>query len=590
MSFTVHGLAVSRGIAIGRAVIVASSRVDVAHYFVKAEQVEAEIERLRSARKAVVEEIGRVQQSLGELGSNDAHPELSALLDVHLMLLQDEQLTNGVKHWIVDRHYNAEWALTTQLEVIARQFDEMEDPYLRERKADLEQVVERMLRFMRGVASPVAAPQPAAADGKSDTLFDPSVEVPLVLIAHDLSPADMLQFKQSVFAGFVTDVGGKTSHTAIVARSMDIPAVVGARSASHLINQDDWVIIDGDAGVVVVDPSAILLAEYGFKQRQGEVERERLSRLKNTPAVTLDGQKIELLANIEQPDDAVAALKAGAVGVGLFRTEFLFMGRNGKLPDEEEQYQAYRRAVEGMQGLPVTIRTVDVGADKPLDRSPVRAGEDHLNPALGLRAIRWSLAEPTMFLAQLRAILRAAAHGAINLLIPMLAHASEIRQTLALVDRAREQLDARGQAYGPVRLGAMIEVPAAALTIPLFLRYFDFLSIGTNDLIQYTLAIDRADEAVSHLYDPVHPAVLQLLASTIAQCRAQGKGVSVCGEMAGDVAMTRLLLGLGLRSFSMHPSQILAVKQQILRSDTGRLQAWAQSVLVAEDPAALMAD
>ncbi|HAX23261.1 MAG TPA: phosphoenolpyruvate--protein phosphotransferase [Hydrogenophaga sp.] len=590
MSFTVHGLAVSRGIAIGRAVIVASSRVDVAHYFVKVEQVEAEIERLRSARKAVVEEIGRVQHSLGELGSNDAHPELSALLDVHLMLLQDEQLTNGVKHWIVDRHYNAEWALTTQLEVIARQFDEMEDPYLRERKADLEQVVERMLRFMRGVASPVAAPRPAAADGKSDTLFDPSVEVPLVLIAHDLSPADMLQFKQSVFAGFVTDVGGKTSHTAIVARSMDIPAVVGARSASHLINQDDWVIIDGDAGVVVVDPSAILLAEYGFKQRQVEVERERLSRLKNTPAVTLDGQKIELLANIEQPDDAIAALKAGAVGVGLFRTEFLFMGRNGKLPDEEEQYQAYRRAVEGMQGLPVTIRTVDVGADKPLDRTPVRAGEDHLNPALGLRAIRWSLAEPTMFLAQLRAILRAAAHGAINLLIPMLAHASEIRQTLALVDRAREQLDARGQAHGPVRLGAMIEVPAAALTIPLFLRYFDFLSIGTNDLIQYTLAIDRADEAVSHLYDPVHPAVLQLLASTIAQCQAQGKGVSVCGEMAGDVAMTRLLLGLGLRSFSMHPSQILAVKQQILRSDTVRLQTWAQSVLVAEDPAALMAD
>ncbi|UJW80678.1 phosphoenolpyruvate--protein phosphotransferase [Hydrogenophaga sp. SL48] len=590
MSFTVHGLAVSRGIAIGRAVIVASSRMDVAHYFVKPEQVDAEILRLRHARNAVVEEIERVQGSLGELGSNDAHPELSALLDVHLMLLQDEQLTSGVKHWIVDRHYNAEWALTTQLEVIARQFDEMEDPYLRERKADLEQVVERMLRYMRGVASPVAAPAPAGAAGKGETLFDPTVDVPLVLIAHDLSPADMLQFKQSVFAGFVTDVGGKTSHTAIVARSMDIPAVVGARSASHLINQDDWVIIDGDAGVVVVDPSPILLAEYGFKQRQGEVERERLSRLKNTPAVTLDGQKIELLANIEQPEDAVGALKAGAVGVGLFRTEFLFMGRNGKLPDEEEQFGAYRRAVDGMQGLPVTIRTVDVGADKPLDRSPVRAGEDHLNPALGLRAIRWSLADPAMFLVQLRAILRAAAFGPINLLVPMLAHASEIRQTLALVDKARAQLDARGQVHGPVRLGAMIEVPAAALTIPLFLRHFDFLSIGTNDLIQYTLAIDRADEAVSHLYDPVHPAVLHLLASTIAQARAQGKGVSVCGEMAGDVSMTRLLLGLGLRSFSMHPSQILAVKQQILRCDTTKLATWAQTVLAAEDPAALMAD
>jgi phosphotransferase system enzyme I (PtsI) len=583
MSFSVHGQAVSRGIAIGRAVIVASSRMDVAHYFVTTEQVPAEIERLRSARNVVAEEIERVQHSLGALGSNDAHPELSALLDVHLMLLQDEQLTSGVKHWIVERHYNAEWALTSQLEVIARQFDEMEDPYLRERKADLEQVVERMLRVMRGMVSPVVT-------GAQPGTHDSSNEVPLVLIAHDLSPADMLQFKQSVFAGFVTDVGGKTSHTAIVARSMDIPAVVGARSASHLIAQDDWVIIDGDAGVVVIDPSPVLLAEYGFKQRQGEVERERLSRLKNTPAVTLDGQKIELLANIEQPEDAVAALKAGAVGVGLFRTEFLFMGRNGKLPDEEEQYQAYRRAVEGMQGLPVTIRTVDVGADKPLDRGASRAVDDYLNPALGLRAIRWSLADPAMFLAQLRAILRAAAHGAVNLLVPMLAHASEIRQTLALVQRAREQLDARGQVYGAVRLGAMIEVPAAALTIPLFLRHFDFLSIGTNDLIQYTLAIDRADEAVSHLYDPVHPAVLQLLAGTIAQARAQGKGVSVCGEMAGDVAMTRLLLGLGLRSFSMHPSQILAVKQQILRCDTAKLAAWAQSVLVAEDPAALMAD
>mgnify|MGYP006193079855 CR=1 FL=1 len=445
MTISVHGLAVSRGIAIGRAVIVASSRVDVAHYFVQVDQVQGEIERLRQARNAVAEEIVKVQHSLHELGPNDAHPELTALLDVHLMLLQDEQLTSGVKHWIVERHYNAEWALTTQLEVIARQFDEMEDPYLRERKADLEQVVERMLRFMRGVASPVAAPRPAAADGKSDTLFDPSVEVPLVLIAHDLSPADMLQFKQSVFAGFVTDVGGKTSHTAIVARSMDIPAVVGARSASHLINQDDWVIIDGDAGVVVVDPSPIVLAEYGFKQRQGEIERERLSRLKNTPAVTLDGQTIELLANIEQPSDAVAALKAGAVGVGLFRSEFLFMGRNGRLPDEQEQYLAYRAAVEGMQGLPVTIRTVDVGADKPLDRTPVRSGEDHLNPALGLRAIRWSLADPAMFLAQLRAILRASAFGPINLLIPMLAHASEIRQTLALVHKARSQLDARTQ-------------------------------------------------------------------------------------------------------------------------------------------------
>ncbi len=583
MTFSVHGLAVSRGVAIGRAVIVASSRVDVAHYFVQPDQIEAEIQRLRRARDVVSEDIARVQQGLHELGPADAHPELTALLDVHLMLLQDEQLTSGVKHWITERRYNAEWALTTQLEVIARQFDEMEDPYLRERKADLEQVVERMLRVMRGGESPMGLPGQAAAPSPGGG------DEPLVLIAHDLSPADMLQFKQSVFAGFVTDVGGKTSHTAIVARSMDIPAVVGARSASHLINQDDWVVIDGDAGVVVVDPSPIVLAEYGFKQRQGEIERERLSRLKHTPAVTLDGQTIELLANIEQPTDAVAALKAGAVGVGLFRSEFLFMGRNGRLPDEEEQYRAYRAAVEGMQGLPVTIRTVDVGADKPLDRSTAR-GDDHLNPALGLRAIRWSLADPAMFLVQLRAILRASAHGPVNLLIPMLAHATEIRQTLALVQKARDQLDVACQPCGVVKLGAMIEIPAAALTVPMFLKHFDFLSIGTNDLIQYTLAIDRADEAVSHLYDPLHPAVLQLVAGTIALGRAQGKSVSVCGEMAGDVTMTRLLLGMGLRSFSMHPSQILQVKQQILRSDTAKLEAWAQRVLAAEDPAGLLRD
>ena len=582
MTFSVHGQAVSRGIAIGRAVLVASSRMDVAHYFIAEDQVHGELNRLRSARDAAVTEITRVQQTLLESADKGAYHELTALLDVHLMLLQDTQLQEGVKHWVQERHYNAEWALTSQLEQLAKQFDEMEDLYLRERKADLEQVVERMLGHMRGVASPVAR-APAVADMHGEDTRDD----PLVLVAHDLSPADMLQFKQSVFAGFVTDVGGKTSHTAIVARSMDIPAVVGARTASHLVQQDDWVIIDGDTGVVIVNPSPIVLAEYGFKQRQGEVERERLSRIKNTPAVTLDGERVELLANIEQPEDSTPALSVGAVGVGLFRTEFLFMGRDGKLPDEEEQYEAYRRAVEGMHGLPVTIRTVDVGADKPLDRS---SRDDHLNPALGLRAIRWSLSEPAMFLTQLRAVLRAAAHGKINLLIPMLAHSSEILQVKALLARAKEQLDARAAVYGKVKLGAMIEVPAAALAVRMFLKHFDYLSIGTNDLIQYTLAIDRVDETVAHLYDPLHPAVLQLVANTISECRAQGKGVSVCGEMAGDVTMTRLLLGLGLRSFSMHPSQILAVKQQILRADTRKLRAWAQEVVHSDDPAALMAD
>ena len=585
MTFAIHGLNVSRGVAIGRAVLVASSRVDVAHYFIDASEIAAEIDRVRVGRNAVVEEIHRLQESITQMGPKEAPHELGALLDVHLMLLQDDDLVGGVKRWITERLYNAEWALTTQLEIIARQFDEMEDEYLRERKADLEQIVERVLRAMKGSGSPLVAPHQRAIrkPSQQDLLLDDTVDVPLILIAHDLSPADMLQFKQSVFAGFITDVGGKTSHTAIVARSMDIPAVVGARVTSQLVRQDDWVIIDGDAGVVIVDPSPIILAEYGFKQRQRELERGRLQRLLHTPSVTMDGEKVELLANIEMPDDALVALKAGAVGVGLFRSEFLFMGRQGRLPGEEEQYQAYKKAVEGMRGLPVTIRTVDVGADKPLDDS--LRDDAHLNPALGLRAIRWSLADPAMFLTQLRAILRAAAHGQVHLLVPMLAHAREIRQTLAHLDQARAMLDNRGVAYGPVKLGAMIEIPAAALSLRMFLKYFDFLSIGTNDLIQYTLAIDRADESVAHLYDPLHPAVLRLVADTIAECHAQGKGVSVCGEMAGDVGLTRLLLGLGLRSFSMHPAQILAVKQEILRADTSKLVGWAQRVREAEDPA-----
>ena len=583
MTFSIHGLAVARGIAIGRAVLVASSRVDVAHYFIEPDQVKVELSRLAKAREAVLAELRTLHDNLPK----ESPPELAAILDVHMMLLEDEMLADGVANWVKDRLYNAEWAMTSQLDVVARQFDEMDDPYLRERKGDLEQVVERMLRHIKGnphIMAETQAKKPASR--QQDLQLDDGMDVPLVLVAHDLSPADMLQFKQSVFAGFVTDVGGKTSHTAIVARSLDIPAVVGARTASQLVRQDDWIIIDGDAGVVIVNPSPIILAEYSFKQRQAQLERERLSRLRHTPAITLDGQRVDLLANIEMPDDAPAALDVGAVGVGLFRSEFLFMGREGSLPDEEEQYAAYKRAVEGMQGLPVTIRTVDVGADKPLDRTV--KDEVHLNPALGLRAIRWSLADPAMFLTQLRAILRAAAHGQVNLLIPMLAHAREIQQTLVLLDKARQQLDQRGVAYGPLKLGAMIEVPAAALSVKMFLRHFDFLSIGTNDLIQYTLAIDRADELVAHLYDPLHPAVLRLLADTIAEARAQGKSVSVCGEMAGDPAFTRLLLGLGLRTFSMHPTQILAIKQEVIRSDAARLEPWAQEVLASDEPAQLL--
>ncbi|MBC7955627.1 MAG: phosphoenolpyruvate--protein phosphotransferase [Cytophagales bacterium] len=575
MSFQVFGLPVSRGVAIGRAVLVASSRIDVAHYFIEESQIEEEIERLRVARDAVASELSTLQRDL----PGDAPGELSALLDVHLMLLHDDTLTGATKLWIQDRHYNAEWALSAQLEVIARQFDDMEDDYLRERKADLEQVVERLLRAMGRGPSSSYAPAPGVSPR------DFAGEDPLVLVANDIAPADMLQFKRSIFTGFITDVGGKTSHTAIVARSMDIPAVVGAREASHIIRQDDWVVIDGDNGVVVVDPSPLLLEEYRFRQRQSGLERDRLSRLRHTPAVTLDGERVELQANIELPVDAAAALEAGAVGVGLFRSEFLFMNRGGDLPGEDEQFEAYRAAVEAMKGLPVTIRTVDIGADKPLDRmSSAELRHEHaLNPALGLRAIRWSLSEPGMFRQQLRAILRASALGKVRLLIPMVAHLAEVRLALEAIARAKQQLSDAGRPHGIVEVGAMIEVPAAAIALPALLRHFDFVSIGTNDLIQYTLAIDRADEAVAHLYDPWHPAVLQLIAQTIAYARASGKGVSVCGEMAGDPAFTELLLAMGLRSFSMHPSQIAAVKQRVLRADTRRLSPHLKAVLESED-------
>ena len=567
------GLPVSRGVAIGRAVLVASSRVDVAHYYIEPDRVGAEVGRLRHARDTVADELGALKRDLPA----EAPHELAALLDVHLMLLHDDTLAEATKQWIETRHYNAEWALSAQTEVLARKFDDMEDEYIRERKADIEQVAERMLRAMakEGPLLPLR--------GHSR---DFGGEDPLVLVANDIAPADMIQFKGSVFTGFVTDVGGKTSHTAIVARSMDIPAVVGAREASRLIRQDDWLIIDGDAGVVLINPSPIVLEEYRFRQRQSELERARLDRLRHRPSVTLDGQSVELLANIELPADASIALATGAVGVGLFRTEFLFMNRNGELPGEDEQYEAYRSAVEAMKGLPVTIRTVDVGADKPLDRLTVSElkNEHALNPALGLRAIRWSLSEPAMFRQQLRAILRASAHGKVRLLLPMIAHLSEIRSTLEALSRAKQQLSDAGIPFNDVELGAMIEIPAAAMTMPMLLRHFDFFSIGTNDLIQYTLAIDRSDETVAHLYEPWHPAVLGLLSQVITAAKQAGKHVSVCGEMAGDVEFTELLLAMGLRSFSMHPAQLPSVKQRILRADASKLAKHAQAVLSAEEP------
>jgi phosphotransferase system enzyme I (PtsI) len=565
-SFTLHGIPVSRGIAIGRAHKLAPAALDVKHYLVAEEHLAAAVSRLQLALAQVHKEL----QTLWNELPKDAPTELGAFIDVHALILSDPMISEAPLDIIRARHYNAEWALLTQIDELSAQFDEIEDPYLRERKADIQQVAERVLKVLMGTAQ--ILPATAGEDG---------FQAQMIIVAHDISPADMLQFRDRSFIGFVTDVGGQNSHTAIVARSLDIPAAVGMSGASTLIEQDDWLIIDGDAGVVIANPSALVLEQYRERQGAAARARKKLQKLKKTPAITKDGVEIQLMANIELPDDCPAAMEAGANGVGLFRSEFLFMGRNSKIPSEDEQFEQYKKAVVAMKGRPVTIRTLDIGADKPLDQTEHTA----LNPALGLRAIRYCLAEPQIFLTQLRAILRASAFGKVRILIPMLAHAFEIDQSLAMIAQAKAELREQNVKFDDdVDVGAMIEIPAAALALPMFVKRMDFLSIGTNDLIQYTLAIDRVDYEVAHLYNPLHPAVLQLISMTIAAGHKAGIDVAVCGEMAGDVKLTRLLLGMGLREFSMHPAQLLSVKQEILNSDLARIMPQTRKIMRSMEP------
>jgi phosphotransferase system enzyme I (PtsI) len=566
MNFVLHGHPVSSGITVGYAHLVSTARLEVAHYEVAPEAVDAEIYRFDKAMLAAQEELAALKSHI-PAGSP---AEFEAFLDLHRMILNDSALAQAPRELIRKRRANAEWALVQQMERLVERFDEIEDAYLRERKADVQQAVERVLKQLMGgqVLSPPAI----------------SEEEKLIVVAHDLSPADMILFKRHRFGGFVTDVGGVTSHTAIVARSLGIPAIVGLHHAYQTITEGEVLIVDGERGLLIVNPDPVVLAEYRARQVELKAERKRLARLKSTPAATVDGTPIELYANIELPQDMGEVLEAGAQGVGLFRTEFMFLNRKD-LPGEEEQFEAYREVAKAMLGRPVVLRTLDLGADKALNGSGTGT-HTMPNPAMGLRAIRFCLAEPQMFLTQLRAILRASHYGKVRILLPMLAHAHEIDQTLTLINQAKAQLDERGQPYDKdVMIGGMIEIPAAALALPIFMRRLNFLSIGTNDLIQYTLAIDRTDDSVAHLYDPLHPAVLTLVAGTIQTATRGGIPVAVCGEMAGDLQLTRLLLGLGLRNFSMHPSQLLPIKERILRTNLAEVQALAQRVLRASDPA-----
>jgi len=564
VNFVLHGVAVSAGITIGHAHLVSSARLEAAHYEIAESAIPGEIFRFDAA-------IARAKQELAALEGQipqDAPGEFAAFINLHRMILEDSSLSQAPRDLIRERRTNAEWALVQQMEKLVAQFEEMEDPYLRERRQDIEQVVERVLKALAGAN---AAHEPP-----------PSAEANLIVVAHDLSPADMILFKRHKFGGFVTDVGGVTSHTAIVARSLNIPALVGLHHARQMIRENDLVIVDGIQGVLVVDPDPVVLGEYRLRQSQHGLERQKLKRLKSTPSATLDGTPVELFANIELPQDIGEVQESGAQGVGLFRTEFLFMNRK-LLPAEDEQFEAYREVARAMDGRPVVIRTLDLGADKAITEG---GPADMPNPALGLRAIRYCLAEPQLFLAQLRAILRATKFGRVRILLPMLAHAHEIEQSLAMVKQAKQQLDDKGVAYDKsVEVGGMIEVPAAALALPMFMRRLDFLSIGTNDLIQYTLAIDRTDDAVAHLYDPLHPAVLHLIAHTIQAANRGGTPIAVCGEMAGEPSLTRLLLGFGLRNFSMHAQQLLSIKERVLRTNLAEAQPLAQRVLRQSDPA-----
>jgi len=570
MSFVLHGVGVSSGIAIGRAQLVSHATFEAAHYTITADQVAGEIARLANAIRTVQHELESLRE---EMTSEDAPAEFGAFLDVHWMILTDPTLAETPKRIIAEQHCNAEWALTQQTSVLIEQFDAIEDPYLRERKADVVQVVERVLKVLLG---------------KPGAVRPTNAEEQTILVAHDLSPADVIQFKSHHYAAFLTDLGGPTAHTAIVARSLNVPAVVAAHNARALIRENEMLIVDGDRNVVIVNPDRAVLSEYRLKQGEFALEQKKLQRLTTTRATTLDGHDVELFANIELPEDLPRSLEVGATGIGLFRSEFLFLNRLG-LPSEDEQFEAYRSVAAGMEGKPVTIRTFDLGADKH------KEGLEGLsrvapNPALGLRAVRFCLAEPRLFITQLRAILRASHYGNVKVLIPMLVSATEIDQTLALIARAKESLREEGVPFDAgIEVGGMIEIPAAVLAIGAFTSRLDFLSIGTNDLIQYTLAVDRADEAVSHLYDPLHPAVLKLIAMAITTSTRASVPIAVCGEMAGDVRMTRLLLGMGLRNFSMHPADLLSVKQRVLNTDVAKITPVVNRMRRSDDTAKLAA-
>ena len=561
-----HGYAAGKGIAIGRAHLVVRGISELPQYHLPESELAGEVARFEAAVKATRKQLEQLRSAIPE----NAPAELGAFISLHLMLLGDVTLSREPADILQEQAINAEWALKMQTDRLSQQFDEIDDEYLRQRKQDMLQVVERIQKNLAGQST--------------ELNLDANLLDDTILIAHDLSAADTLFFKDQRIEGFVTDIGGPTSHTAILGRSLNIPSVIGVGNARQLISEHEWVIVDGIQGVLIIDPDELVLAEYRLRLKHYRSRLRALNKIKKTAAATLDGEEIELFANIESADDVKALHNIGADGVGLLRTEFAYLNRDS-LPEEEELYQLYSDIAKKLKGKPLTIRTVDLGVDKnPRWFGTGGTPNGSLNPALGLTGIRLCHAEPVMFRTQMRAVLRAAVHGKLRIMFPMISSLSELKQSLTHLDTARKQLVERQEAFGELEVGCMIEIPSAALTVSSLLKWVDFVSVGTNDLIQYTLSVDRSDDAVSYLYQPAHPAIIRLLAHIIRTANRMGKGVSVCGGMAGDTKYTRMLLGLGLRKFSMNINNLLDVKDVVLHSHTERLENEMAKLLRNEDP------
>jgi phosphotransferase system enzyme I (PtsI) len=560
MRLAIAGQGASRGLALGRARLRIAHAIDTREQIIPHEAVEAELARLHVALDAARDELKGLRERLhGAL----AH-ELGEFLDIHALILDDPELLHGLDALVRTGHYGAEYALKLQRDRLVSVFDGMEDPYFKSRREDIEHVIGRVrVALHRGPGEPHAG---FAGE---------------ILVTDAVGPAELAQLQAQGVVAVVTSTGSMLSHSAILARSLHIPLVVGAHEALAQVNDGDALMVDGGSGEVIREPAAADLRRYHQRERALLRETKTLQRLRLAETRTKDGVHIHLYANAESREDVAEAHALGAAGIGLYRTEFLFLQRH-QLPDEDEQFRVYRDLVLGMNGRPVTIRTLDLGADKADGTGVVLKGEP--NPALGLRGVRLSLARRPLFESQLRAILRASGYGAVRILVPMVTRREEIVAVRALIKSLARDLRSEGFEIGEnFEIGAMIEVPAAALSIGGFMDQVDFVSIGTNDLMQYMLAADRDNEAISDLYSPLHPAFLQVLHGILALGIRRGLPVAICGEMAGDMRFTKLLLALGLTDFSLHPTTLLEVRQVIRDSDLGKLRARARGLLRARD-------